>query len=30
MDDNQRVYANQLDVPKEFHRYDLIHNCRNT
>ena len=30
MDDNQRVYDNQLDVPAEFHRYDLIHNCRNT
>lgn len=30
MDDNQRVYANRLDVPKEFHRYDLTCNCRNT
>lgn len=30
MDDNQRVYANQLEVPPGFHRYDLIHNCRNT
>lgn len=30
MDDNQRVYDNQLTVPAEFHRYDLIHNCRNT
>ena len=30
MDDNQRVYDNQLDVPKQFRRYDLVHNCRNT
>jgi AAA domain/Nuclease-related domain/UvrD-like helicase C-terminal domain len=30
MDDNQRVYENQLDVPDEFRPFDLIHNCRNT
>ena len=30
MDDNQRVYENRLDVPDEFRKFDLIHNCRNT
>jgi len=30
MDDNQRVYDVQLDVPADFFRYDLTVNCRNT
>ncbi len=30
MDDNQRVYEAQLDVPKEFRPFDLTVNCRNT
>jgi hypothetical protein len=30
MDDNQRVYEARLDVPEEFHRFDLTVNCRNT
>jgi hypothetical protein len=30
MDDNQRVYDNQLDVPDEFLKFDLLYNCRNT
>lgn len=30
MDDNQRVYANRLEVPGEFRPFDLIVNCRNT
>lgn len=30
MDDNQKVYEQQLDVPDEFHPYDLTWNCRNT
>jgi hypothetical protein len=30
MDDNQRVYENQLEVPEEFRPYDLVVNCRNT
>ena len=30
MDDNQRVYDNQLEVPDGFHHYDLTCNCRNT
>ena len=30
MDDNQRVYEQQLDVPGEFHPFDLTVNCRNT
>ena len=30
MDDNQRVYENRLEVPKEFRPFDLVVNCRNT
>lgn len=30
MDDNQRVYEQKLDVPKEFRPFDLTVNCRNT
>ena len=30
MDDNQRVYENQLEVPDEFRPFDLVVNCRNT
>jgi UvrD-like helicase C-terminal domain len=30
LDDNQRVYDDGLEVPKEFVRYDLTVNCRNT
>ncbi len=30
MDDNQRVYEAQLDVPDEFRPFDLTVNCRNT
>jgi len=30
LDDNQRVFANQLEVPKEFRPFDLTVNCRNT
>jgi hypothetical protein len=30
MDDNQRVYAARLDVPREYVPYDLDVNCRNT
>jgi hypothetical protein len=30
MDDNQRVYAAQLEVPREYVPYDLDVNCRNT
>lgn len=30
LDDNQRIYRDGLDVPKEFLPYDLNVNCRNT
>jgi hypothetical protein len=30
MDANQTVYEAQLDVPDEFHPFDLTWNCRNT
>lgn len=30
MDDNQRVYDQLLDIPKEFRPFDLTVNCRNT
>jgi hypothetical protein len=30
MDDNQRVYDQNLDVPDEFRPFDLTVNCRNT
>ena len=30
MDDNQRVYDSDLEIPKGFFRYDLTVNCRNT
>jgi hypothetical protein len=30
MDDNQRVYDKTLDVPREYHPFDLTVNCRNT
>lgn len=30
LDDNQRVYEAQLDVPDEFRPFDLTVNCRNT
>ncbi len=30
MDDNQRVYETQLEVPREFQPFDLTVNCRNT
>ncbi len=30
LDDNQRIYDTELEVPGEFLRYDLTVNCRNT
>jgi hypothetical protein len=30
MDDNQRVYDQNLEVPDDFHAFDLTVNCRNT